>query len=201
MPRAYLARMKSITVFCGASEGNNPLYREIGYKTGQLLASKQIEVVFGGGKIGIMGAVADGCLNGGGIVTGVIPKFLRTKEVTHYDVTNLHVVDTMHQRKMMMHQLSQGIMALPGGYGTLDELFEILTWAQLGMHEYPIGLLNVNGYFDHLIAFVHHMCNEGFLNTTVRDLILVDSDAENLIHKMSTYEAPEIYKWITEDEV
>ena len=161
---AYLSLMKSITVFCGASEGNNPLYKEIGFQTGKLLASHSIEVVFGGGKIGIMGAVADGALAAGGTVTGVIPTFLRTKEVTHFEVTNLHVVDSMHERKMLMHRLSQGVLALPGGYGTLDELFEILTWAQLGMHEYPIGILNVNGYFNHLIQFVHHMCNEGFLN-------------------------------------
>ncbi len=193
--------MKSITVFCGASEGNIPIYKEVGFQTGKLLASRSIEVVFGGGKIGIMGAVADGALSEGGDVTGVIPKFLRTKEVTHYGVTNLHVVDTMHERKMLMHRLSQGVMALPGGYGTLDELFEILTWGQLGMHEYPIGLLNVNGYFDHLVSFVHHMCNEGFLNTTVRDLILVDDDTNRLIDRMMNYQAPDIYKWISEDEV
>jgi uncharacterized protein (TIGR00730 family) len=193
--------MKSITVFCGASEGNNPHYKEIGFQTGKLLAAHSIEVVFGGGKIGIMGAVADGALSSGGMVTGVIPKFLRTKEVTHYGVTNLHVVETMHERKMLMHQLSQGVMALPGGYGTLDELFEILTWAQLGMHEYPIGLLNVNGYFNHLHAFVQHMCNEGFLNTTVRDLILIDDNAERLIDRMKNYRAPELHKWITADEV
>lgn len=193
--------MKSITVFCGASEGNIPIYKEVGFQTGKLLASRSIEVVFGGGKIGIMGAVADGALSEGGVVTGVIPKFLRTKEVTHYGVTNLHVVDTMHERKMLMHRLSQGVMALPGGYGTLDELFEILTWGQLGMHEYPIGLLNVNGYFDHLVSFVHDMCNEGFLNTTVRDLILVDDDNNRLIDRMMNYQAPDIYKWISEDEV
>jgi uncharacterized protein (TIGR00730 family) len=193
--------MKSITVFCGASEGNTPIYKDVGFQTGKMLASRSIEVVFGGGKIGIMGAVADGALSEGGVVTGVIPKFLRTKEVTHYGVTNLHVVDTMHERKMLMHRLSQGVMALPGGYGTLDELFEILTWGQLGMHEYPIGLLNVNGYFDHLVSFVHHMCNEGFLNTTVRDLILVDDDTNRLIDRMMNYQAPDIYKWITEDEV
>jgi len=193
--------MKSITVFCGASEGDNPIYKETGFSVGKLLAGQNIEVVFGGGKIGIMGAVADGALASGGTVTGVIPKFLRTKEVTYYDVTHLHVVDTMHERKMLMHRLSQGVMALPGGYGTLDELFEILTWGQLGMHEYPIGLLNVNGYFNHLVAFVHHMCNEGFLSQTVRDLILVDDDATRLIDRMKNYQAPEIYKWITEDEV
>ena len=193
--------MKSITVFCGASEGDNPIYKQIGLETGKLLAKHSIEVVFGGGKIGIMGAVADGALSAGGRVTGVIPKFLRTKEVTHYGVTNLHVVETMHERKMLMHQLSQGVMALPGGYGTLDELFEILTWAQLGMHQHPIGLLNVNGYFNHLHAFVNHMCNEGFLNATVRDLILVDDNAERLLERMKNYQAPEIYKWITEEEV
>jgi uncharacterized protein (TIGR00730 family) len=193
--------MKSITVFCGASEGNNPLYKEVGFQTGKLLASRSIEVIFGGGKIGIMGAVADGALSEGGVVTGVIPKFLRTKEVTHYGVTNLHVVETMHERKMLMHRLSQGVMALPGGYGTLDELFEILTWEQLGMHEHPIGLLNVNGYFDHLVNFVHHMCNEGFLTTTIRDLILVDDDANRLIDRMLSYKAPDIYKWISEEEV
>jgi uncharacterized protein (TIGR00730 family) len=197
----YLAHMNSITVFCGASEGNNPLYRNTGYNTGKLLAEKKIRVVFGGGKIGIMGAVADGALEHGGEVIGVIPKFLRTKEVTHYGVTQLHVVSTMHERKMLMHQLSNGILALPGGYGTLDELFEILTWAQLGMHEYPIGLLNVNGYFNHLVQFVHHMCAEGFLSETVRNLILVDDDAERLIDRMQHYVAPDIYKWITEDEV
>ena len=192
--------MNSITVFCGASEGNNPIYRPTGYETGKHMAEKKIRVVYGGGKIGIMGVVADGALDHGGEVIGVIPKFLRTKEVTHYGVTQLHVVNSMHERKMLMHQLSNGIMALPGGYGTLDELFEILTWAQLGMHDYPIGLLNVNGYFNHLIALVDHMCAEGFLSETVRNLILVDDHAEQLLERMQHYVAPDIYKWMTEDE-
>lgn len=193
--------MKSITVFCGASEGNNPIYRHTGYQTGKILAEKKLSVIFGGGKIGIMGAVADGALDHGGEVIGVIPTFLRTKEVTHYGVTQLHVVSSMHERKMLMHRLSDAILALPGGYGTLDELFEILTWAQLGMHEYPIGLLNINGYFNHLVEFIDHMCAEGFLSDTIRNLIMVDNDVERLLERMQHYVAPDLYKWISEDEV
>ncbi len=193
--------MKSITVFCGAGLGKEKIYAESATEVGATLASKNIEIVFGGGKIGLMGAVADGALNAGGKVTGVIPTFLKTKEVAHDALTKMIVVQTMHERKMMMNELCDGVIALPGGFGTFEELFEILTWAQLGLHKKPIGLLNVNGYYNHLIAMMHHMEQEELLSVRSHRMILVSDDIQDLLRQMENYKAPDVPEWMHEEEV
>ncbi len=193
--------MKSVTVFCGASPGFDKVYQSEAVRLAQLLVQQKTDVVFGGGKIGMMGIVADATLAAGGKVTGVIPIFLKTKEVAHDSLTEMHVVKTMHERKMLMHDLSDGVIALAGGYGTLEELFEMLTWAQLGLHEKPIGLLNTKGYFNHLLKFLDQMHEEGFLNTANRSMILVHENPEKLLTMMNNYVAPDVPKWLTQKEV
>jgi uncharacterized protein (TIGR00730 family) len=193
--------MKCMTIFCGSSAGRDERYAKGAELTGRLMAERGIEIIFGGGKIGIMGIVADSCLAAGGKVTGVIPKFLRTKEVAHEELTGMHVVESMHERKMLMHQLGDGFIALPGGYGTLEELFEMITWAQLGLHPKPIGLLNTAGYFNHLVQFIHHMYQEGFINETHRDMIMVHENAEILLSMMERYVAPDVPQWINQQEI
>jgi uncharacterized protein (TIGR00730 family) len=193
--------MKNITVFCGASLGESTTYREQAHALGRELARREITLIFGGGKIGMMGAVADATLLAKGKVTGVIPAFLRTKEVAHEGLTEMHVVKTMHERKMLMHELGDGVIALAGGFGTLEELFEMLTWAQLGLHPKPIALLNTNGYFDHLLAFMDHMVKEGFLSESNRAMVLVHDDIPTLLTMMESYTAPDIPHWINREEV
>ena len=139
--------MKSIVVFCGSSEGNNPKYVQQGYSLGKSLAQQKITLVYGGAKIGVMGSIAKGALEANGKVIGVIPEFLKIREVFHTDLTELIVTKNMHERKLKMHELSDGIVMLPGGYGTLEKFFEMLTWSQLGLHQYPIGILNTNGFY------------------------------------------------------
>jgi len=189
--------MKSITVFCGSGEGYNECYREAAYSLGALLAERDIRVVYGGAKIGLMGAVADGALENGGKVIGVIPTFLKTKEVAHNELTELIVVETMHARKLSMHELSDGIITLPGGWGTMEELFEMLTWSQLGLHTKPVGLLNVNGYYDALKALTDNMVTEGFLNEQVNGTLLISESAEELLERMENYSPPHLAKVIT----
>lgn len=191
--------MKSITVFCGASSGNNTLYCEQAKALGSLLVKRNIGVVYGGAHIGVMGALADAALAAGGRVTGVIPKFLQTKEIAHEGLSALVLVDTMHERKMKMHELCDGMIALPGGFGTLEELFEVLTWAQLGLHKKPIGLLNTNGYYDSLIAMIQTMVDRGFLKEHNQKMLIVSEDIDDLLTQMETYIAPEVDKWITDE--
>src|SRR5918993_1835297 len=155
--------MKSVAIFCGSSSGTDPLYKVQATALGITLAHQRIEIIYGGAKVGLMGAVADAALSAGGKVTGVIPRFLRSKEIAHTDLTELIMVESMHERKTKMHELCDGIIALPGGFGTLEELFEILTWAQLGLHKKPIGLLDVQGYFDPLLSFLDHAMDQGFV--------------------------------------
>jgi uncharacterized protein (TIGR00730 family) len=193
--------MKSVTIFCGSSSGVSDRYRDDAAAVGKLMAERQIEVIFGGGKIGLMGTVADSCLQHGGKVTGVIPRFLRTKEVAHENLTQMHVVSTMHERKMMMHELGEAVMALPGGYGTMEELFEMMTWAQLGLHPKPIGLLNSAGYFNHLVQFFHHMHQQGFISDTHRDLVLVHEQPEVLLAMMERSVAPDVPQWINQQDI
>ena len=182
--------MKSIAVFCGSREGYNPVHRDQAYRLGALLAKRGIHVVYGAAKIGLMGAVADGALNNGGAVTGVIPHFLQQKEIVHEHLTELMVVDTMHERKLKMYDKSDAIMVLPGGWGTMEEMFEILTWGQLGMHEKPIGVLNVNGYYDPLKAQNTIMVQEGFLSETIREILKFSKDPDELLNWMEDYSAP-----------
>jgi hypothetical protein len=191
--------MKRITVFCGASSGNDSIYHEQAVRVGQTLVKQKIGLVYGAGRIGIMGAVAEGVLGAGGEAIGVIPKFLCSKEIAHDGLTELILVDTMHERKAKMHELSDGIIALPGGFGTLEELFEMLTWAQLGLHKKPIGLLNTNGYYDALIALIQNMVDSGFLKGINQNMLLVSDTIEDLLSQMGKYVAPDVPKWISEE--
>ncbi len=193
--------MKSIVVFCGSGDGYNEVYREVAYAVGNMLALQGIRIIYGGAKVGIMGALADGALQKGGIVTGVIPNFLKTREVAHTGITELITVETMHERKLKMNELSDGILTLPGGWGTMEELFETLTWSQLGLHKKPIGLLNTNGYYDALKALCSTMVQEGFLNERVNASLLISSSPEELLNKMSNYTPPPVSKWLTESTI
>ena len=188
--------MKRIAVFCGSSSGKNDVYREQAAATGKFLARQGIDLVFGGGKVGLMGVLADAALEAGGKVIGVIPRFLQTKEVAHDQLTELIAVETMHQRKALIHEMSDGFIALPGGYGTLEELFEMLTWGQLGLHPKPVGLLNIEGFFDHILSSLDHMVQEGFVHEINRKMVLCDHHPEDLLKQMLAYQAPTVPKWL-----
>ena len=197
--------MKSICVFCGSNAGNQPIYRSEAEKLGRLLAARGIELVYGGGNIGLMGAVADACLEAGGTVVGVIPQALMGKEVAgrpvdHRTLTRLEVVDSMHTRKARMAELAEGFIALPGGFGTFEEFCEILTWSQLGFHAKPMGLLNVNGFYDPLLAMFDRAVAEGFLRLQNRAMALADSDIEGLLAAMAAYRAEPVSKWLKEEK-
>ncbi len=191
---------RRICVFCGSSSGVRPIYAEAAAALGRELARRGIGLVFGGGKIGLMGIVADSVMAAGGEVIGVLPKPLFTREVAHTGLTELHVVDSMHARKAMMADLAEGFIAMPGGFGTLEELFEIVTWAQLGLHTNPCGLLNTAGYFDPLVSFIDHQVTEGFLPTEDREIVMVDPDPAGLLERMERYEPPIAPRWITPEE-
>ncbi|RYD58616.1 MAG: TIGR00730 family Rossman fold protein [Sphingobacteriales bacterium] len=191
--------MKSICVFCGSGSGNDSRYMDAAYQLGQLLAEKNIKLIYGGAKLGLMGAVADGVLSEGGTAIGVIPHFLCTKEVAHGGLSELMLVDTMHERKLKMHELSDGIITMPGGWGTMEEMFEMLTWGQLGMHQKPIGLYNINGYYDGLRTFHQTMVNEGFLKRELIDMLMMNEDADGLLAQMERYTPPVVPRWITEE--
>lgn len=191
--------MKRITVFCGSSSGKEKVYEEQALLVGKTLAKQKIGVVYGGAKIGLMGAVANGALENGGEVIGILPVFLSSKEVAHDKLTQLILVDTMHERKTKMHELCDGIIALPGGFGTMEELFEILTWAQLGLHQKPIGLLNTNGFYSALLQMIEKMVQDGFLKELNRDMLLVSDTIDSLLEKMNNYQAPEVKKWISKE--
>ncbi|MEN8201336.1 MAG: TIGR00730 family Rossman fold protein [Bacteroidota bacterium] len=188
--------MKSIAVYCGSSSGINGIYREQAGKLGELLAKKKIHVVFGGGKVGLMGVLADAVLEAGGQITGVIPSFLKIKEVAHEQLSELIVVDSLHERKALISNMTDGAIALPGGLGTLDELFEMLTWGQLGLHAKPVGLLNTNQYFSPVLTAIEKMIREGFLKERNREMVLVSEEMEELLQKMNAYKAPVFPKWI-----
>ncbi len=197
--------MKSICVFCGSNAGNQPIYRSEAEKLGRLLAARGIELVYGGGNIGLMGAVADACLEAGGTVVGVIPQALMGKEVAgrpvdHRTLTRLEVVDSMHTRKARMAELAEGFIALPGGFGTFEEFCEILTWGQLGFHAKPMGLLNVNGFYDPLLAMFERAVADGFLRLQNRAMALADSDIEGLLAAMAAYRAEPVSKWLKEEK-
>lgn len=183
--------MKSIAVFCASSLGNDPAYAEMAYRLGSTLAENGIRVVYGGAQIGLMGKVADGALNAGGEVIGVLPKFMSSREIAHEQLTELIMVESMQERKLRMHELSDGVITLPGGFGTFEELFEMVTWGQLGLHKKPIGILNFKGYYNHLIAMVQHMANEGLLKQRNADMLLVHDSVEELLIIMKNYSHPE----------
>lgn len=187
--------MARLCVFCGSSKGTDPGYADDAAALGRLLAQRDIGVVYGGGQVGLMGVVADATLAEGGEVIGVIPKHLMREEIAHAGLTQLHVVEDMHERKATMAALSDGFVALPGGAGTLEELFEVWTWAQLGLHTKPVGLLDVRGYFGKLGDFIQHMVDEGFLNQASRGLLTIESDAAALLDAFARHEARPIDKW------
>jgi uncharacterized protein (TIGR00730 family) len=179
-----MANLKSVCVFCGSSDGARPEYRAMAERVGQLLARNGITSVYGGASIGLMGAFADAALATGGRVIGVLPEALAEKELAHRRLTELHIVSSLHVRKALMAEQSDGFIALPGGYGTLDELFEVLTWAQIGLHHKPCGLLNHEGFFDQLLAYLDHAMREGMLRPQHRKMLLVETDPEQLLKRM-----------------
>ncbi|WP_442267420.1 TIGR00730 family Rossman fold protein [Tenacibaculum sp. ZS6-P6] len=189
--------MNRITVFCGSSFGTDTEFKIQARKLGNQLALENIELVYGGANVGLMGEVANGTLENKGKVIGVLPKFLATKEIAHTELTQLILVESMHERKTKMNDLCDGVIALPGGFGTLEELFEMLTWGQLGLHKKPIGILNSNGYYNELISFLDTMVTKGLLKEVNRNMVLVSNDVDDLLSKMKTYKAPTVEKWIT----
>ncbi len=192
--------IKSIAVFCASTLGTAPIFEETARQLGKMLAKKQITLIYGGGKLGLMGVVADSVMEHGGKVTGVIPGFLCTKEVGHIGITELITVETMHERKLRMSDLCEGVIVLPGGFGTLDELAEMLTWAQLGLHQKPIGILNVEGYYDPLDQLFRTMETNGLLKTYNRSIPLFADNLEELFTLMENYRPVPVKKWLKDKE-
>jgi len=192
--------MKSICVFCGSNPGNEPVYAAGARAMGVEIARRGLVLVYGGGAVGLMGIVADAALEAGGEVHGVIPKALREKEVGHHHLTRLEVVDTMHIRKARMAELSDGFIAMPGGIGTFEELFEIWTWGQLGIHSKPLGLLNVAGFYDPLATFLDGTVEAGFLKQTHRAMAMTDTEPATLLDRMEQYVPAQTIKWVEKEE-
>lgn len=187
--------MKRLCVYCGSNTGTNEAYAEAARELAAVLVENDIGLVYGGSSRGMMGYLADAVLDGGGRAEGVLPKSLLQKEVAHEGLTELHIVDSMHARKSMMAVLSDGFIAMPGGFGTLEEIVEIVTWAQLQFHEKPCGLLNVNGYFNHLLSFLDHAEAEGFLRPAHRAMLLVSKKPADLLRRFESYMPPAVEKW------
>ena len=196
-----MSEFEALCVYCGSRPGARASYVEGARELGHLLAERDIRLVYGAGSVGMMGEIADAVLDRGGKVTGIIPSGLHHKEGTHMGVTDLHVVSSMHERKAMMEEASDGLIAMPGGYGTLDELFETLTWAQLGIHKKPVGLLNIDGYWDPMLAMVDHMNKEGFLADGLRELIIDATAPAALLEAMAEFTPPKETIWRTSAEV
>jgi uncharacterized protein (TIGR00730 family) len=188
--------MRSICVYCGSSPGANPAYGQAANELGEFLARSRRRLVYGGGNVGLMGIVADAALAAGGEVIGVIPHSLVARELAHDGLTELKMVDWMHQRKAQMADLADGFIALPGGLGTLEELFEVWTWGQLGLHGKPVGLLNINGFFDPLLTFLERLVTEKFVRRENREMLFVETAPTTLIERMETYHAVEVPKWL-----
>ena len=194
-------KIKNICVYCGSSPGKNQAYSQAAAGLARIMCERGIGLVYGGGAIGIMGAIADAVLEAGGVAIGVIPKSLALKEVAHNRLSKLHVVTSMHERKAMMAELADGFIALPGGWGTLEEIFEMLTWAQLGFHDKPCGLLNVEAYYDSLIAFLENSFEQKFVNELYRPMLMKTHDPVALLDQFAAYRAPKVRKWMAEDEL
>lgn len=184
--------MRKIAVFCGSSNGSSETYIKSAKILGKELAKREITLVYGGASVGIMGAVADSVLEAGGQVIGVMPSFLDEREISHKNLSELIIVNSMHERKAKIADLVDGFIALPGGPGTLEEFFEVFTWAQIGLHQKPIGLLNINHYYEPLLSFINHMAKEQFLHEKYRTMALVDTDPKGLLDKFHTYKPPTI---------
>jgi uncharacterized protein (TIGR00730 family) len=190
--------LRRVCVFCGSSPGERPGYAEAARAMGQAVAGQGIGLVYGGGRVGLMGVLADAALEAGGEVIGVIPEHMTSREIAHYDLSDLRVVGSMHERKALMYELADGFVALPGGLGTLEELFEILTWCQLGVQVKPSGLLDVDGFFSRLVDFLDHVTSEGFIKEAHRRLVVVDEEPERLLDEMRAFEPPPLPRWLTE---
>jgi uncharacterized protein (TIGR00730 family) len=189
--------MKRIAGFCGSSLGTNDVYRQQAGLLGETIARMGIGLVYGGGNVGLMKYVADAAIRQGGEVTGIIPAFLNKTGIVHTGLTELIVVETMHERKAKMNELSDGVIALPGGYGTMEEFFEMITWGQLHLHQKPVAILNTNGFYNPLIQQVETMLTEGFLKEPYRELLIVDDTIPTLLEKMNRYQPPAFDKWFT----
>lgn len=187
--------MKRIAVFCGSSLGTDEIFKVKTTELGQKLAKEQIELVYGGANVGIMGVIANGVLNAGGKAIGVLPNFLKSKEIEHTGLTELILVETMHERKSKISDLCDGYIALPGGFGTMEELFEVLTWGQLNLHQKPVGILNINGFYDDLISLSANMVAKGFLRKENRELLIISEDVDELLAKMKNYKPLNKSKW------
>jgi uncharacterized protein (TIGR00730 family) len=192
--------VRRICVYAGSNVGTRPEYAHAAQRLAAVLVARGLDVVYGGGNVGLMKVVADTAMEAGGKVIGIIPGPLMAREIGHRDVTELRVVDSMHERKAMMADLSDGFVALPGGFGTIEEIIEIATWAQLGLHPKPFGLLDVAGFYDALIAFLDHATSEGFLHPKHRQMLLVADDPESLLDRFERWKAPSLRKWIERDE-
>lgn len=191
-----MSNIESIAVFCGSSEGNDTDIVDHAGLLGRYVAGQGITLVYGAAKIGVMGKVAEAALAEGGKVIGIIPEFLKLKEVVHLGLTELITTENMHDRKLKMHEAADAFVTLPGGFGTLEELFEIITWAQLGLHQKPIGLLNVNGFYDDLLKLLENMVRKGFLKMSNYEMLLVADSVEGLFEKLSNYKPEPVPKWL-----
>lgn len=187
--------MKRIAVFCASSNGKESIYRESAYLCGQFLAEKNIEIVYGGASVGLMGALADGARSKHGKVIGVLPHFLDRREIAHKNIELIRV-ESMHERKLKMHELSDACLTLPGGFGTMEECFEMLTWAQLGLHEKPNAILNINGFYDPLIAQINLMHDAALLQSKHKEMLLVSDNMEELFMRIINYQSPEVEPWL-----
>ncbi len=192
-------QLDKICVFCGSSDGNDLAITDTAERLGEIFAERNITLVYGAAKIGVMGTIAKSVLDNSGKVIGIIPNFLKKKEVVHLGLTELITTQNMHERKLKMQEESDGFIALPGGMGTLEELFEIITWLQLGLHQKPIGLLNINGFYNDLIKMLETMVRKGFLSMENYNLLLVDSNPNQLLKKMQEFKTPQIPKWLNSD--
>lgn len=199
MKKAYIRNMKSIAVFCGSSMGNHPQFQQVTHQLGELFGEEGIDLIYGGAQVGLMGVIADATIKAGGRAIGVLPKFLGAKEIAHHGLHELIMVDSMHERKHKMSELCEGVITLPGGFGTMEELFEFITWAQLGLHKKPIGLLNIAGYYDALIRLLEDMVKFELLKPINRDMLIVSEDPVELLQLMKNYQAPEVPKWINSE--
>ncbi|WP_353163844.1 TIGR00730 family Rossman fold protein [Empedobacter brevis] len=193
--------MKRLTVFCGSSNGSEKVFINEAYKLGQKLVENEIELVYGGANVGLMGIVADSVLENKGVAIGVLPHFLKKVEVEYKGLSELILVDSMHERKAKMNQLSDGVITLPGGFGTLEEFFEMLTWAQLGLHKKPIAIYNIDGFYDDLLLFIRSMVTKGFLKQENYDMLIVSDDLDDLFDQIKNYKAPTVGKWINENQI
>ncbi|MDR2533846.1 MAG: TIGR00730 family Rossman fold protein [Tannerellaceae bacterium] len=191
-----MGTIKRIAVYCGSNPGVREEYAQQAYLLGMILARQGVKIICGGGKVGLMKSIANGALENGGDVTGVIPSFLNREELAHEGLTNMIIVNTMHERKYRMSELGQAFIALPGGYGTIDELFEIITWAQLGLHQKPVGILNTNGFYTPLLKFLDSMSLEGFIRPEHRNLVLVNDNVPDLLEMIRNYQPVATGKWI-----